>query len=102
MIDLNNLTLGEIAFIEDSSGQPIAAIGDDSTPKGSALAALATVAKRRSGEPTFTLNAALALTLTEVNDLLGLDAEETEDEGKDDGSPETAPRSKRSSSSTSA
>lgn len=86
MLDLSNLTLGEISFIEDLSGMSISSIGDDAAPKGKALAALATVAKRRSGEPTFTFNQALALGMGEVNALLGLGDDEAvdEDEGKDE------------------
>ncbi|MFT4051098.1 MAG: hypothetical protein QM677_02470 [Microbacterium sp.] len=89
MIDFDSLTLGEIAFIEDLSGQPISELAEDDAPKGKGLAAIATVVKRRSGEPAFTFNQALALTVAEVNTLLGMGEEETESEGKDDSSPES-------------
>ncbi len=83
MIDINKLTLGEVAKIEELSGQPITAIGDDDKPKGLALAALAFVAKRReqlgAGEkPSFTWNAAQELTFDEANALLGVGGDEQE------------------------
>lgn len=78
-IDFNTLTLGEVATIEDLSGQSIAQIADGDTPKGKALAALAMVAKRRTGEPTFKFNDALLLTLDEANELIGLNDDEDED-----------------------
>lgn len=82
MIDISTLTLGEVAKIEDLSGMPISAIADDDAPKGNALAALAMIVKRRSGEPAFTWNQAQALTFTEVNDLLGLDEDAEDDDPK--------------------
>ncbi len=75
MIDLNNLTVGEMALIEELGGQPITALSDDAAPKMKPLAAIALVVKRRSGEPTFTWNAALALPMAEINSLLGLNDE---------------------------
>jgi hypothetical protein len=80
MLDINNLTLGEISLIEDLSGLAIASIADSDSPKGKALAALAMVAKRRSGEPTFTFNQACALTLQDANALLGVGAETSDEE----------------------
>lgn len=85
MIDYNSLTMGEIAKIEELSGQPFTALEDDSLPKGNALAALAFVVKRRE-EKGFTWNQAQELTLTDVTDLLGLDVEaepEDDDDPKD-------------------
>lgn len=91
MIDLESLTLGEVAAIEDLSGQGIATIADDDRPKGKALAALVMVIKRRSGEPTYTFNQALAVPLAEANALVGGDNDDGETdgdaEGKDDSSP---------------
>lgn len=84
MIDISTLTLGEVAKIEDLAGLPISAIADDDKPKGLALAALAYVVKRRTGTPDFTWNQAQALTFSEVNDLLGLDEDEDEDDPKAD------------------
>lgn len=70
-LDINRLTLGEVAKVEELSGMPISAIGDDERPKGNALAALAFVAKRRE-DPKFTWNQAQGLTLDEAQDILGM------------------------------
>lgn len=81
-LDINRLTLGEVAKIEELSGQSISAIGDEDAPKGKALAAMAFVAKRREN-PKFSWNEATALTFDEANELIGLstdDEDETEDE----------------------
>lgn len=104
MIDLSNLTLGEVAMIEDLSGRSISDIGAEDAPKGKALAAIAMIVKRRTGHPTFSWNHAQALTLTEANELLGADEEDDEesDAGKDERSKTSAPKSKPRSSSTSA
>lgn len=84
MIDLSSLTLGEVAKIEELAGMSIAAISDDDKPKGNALAAIAMVVKRRSGEPAFTWNQAQALTFDEVSELLGMNDDEADDDPKDD------------------
>lgn len=78
MIDITKLTMGEIAKVEDLSGQPISAIGNDASPKGLALAALAFVTKKRH-EPAYTWNDAQLLTLEDVNAILGLDESEETD-----------------------
>ena len=103
--DLEKLTLGEVSVIEDLSGQSIGAIGNEDSPKGKAMAAIAMVIKRRSGEPTFTFNAALALSMDEVTAMLGDDEDEDEvlpvaDPKENSAKP--VKRSKPSSSSTSA
>jgi|GEM_PF-2662314 len=105
MIDLSTLTLGEVARIEELSGQSISSIGVTEAPKGKAMAAIAMTIKRRNGEPNFTFNAALALSMDEVNALLGVDDDEViedPEEGKDERSAKSATKSKRPSSSTSA
>ncbi len=85
MIDLSNLTLGEVSTIEELSGRSITELEDTKQPMGKLLAALAMVIKRRSGEPKFTWNAALALTIPEANDIIGLndDEEDEEEAGKE-------------------
>ena len=95
--DFDQLTLGEVAAIEDLSGVAISAVSTE-TPQGKFLAALLMVAKRRSGEPTFTFNAALQVPMLEAQSFLGLDEAEPADdedapsaEGNGDGSPESAP-----------
>jgi len=101
MFDFEALTLGEVAFIEDLSGQSVTSIANEDSPKGKALAAIITVAKRRNGEPAYTFNQALTVPLSEANALLGLGGDEIpaedDDEGKDDSSPKSERASKRSS-----
>lgn len=79
-LDIQRLTLGEVAKIEELSGQSITAIGEDDQPKGNALAAMAFVAKRRE-DPKFSWNAATALTFEEANEILGF-SDEDEDEAE--------------------
>lgn len=75
-LDLEKLTLGEIAAVERLAEAPITELFEDATPKGNALAALAMVHARRNGRPDFTFKQAQALTFTEAQELLGLvDAE---------------------------
>ncbi|QGJ97470.1 tail assembly chaperone [Microbacterium phage Azizam] len=93
--DLDQLTLGEVAAIEDLSGVAIGSVSE-STPQGKFLAALYMVAKRRDGQPTFTFNAALQASMSEAQSFLGFDAPEADDaessaEGNGDSSPENAP-----------
>lgn len=100
--NFDQLTLGEVAAIEDLSGVAISSLSDQ-TPQGKFLAALTMVAKRRSGEPAFTFNQALAMSMTEAQSFLGLDEDDDEDaddeageavedaEGNGAGSPEIAP-----------
>lgn len=78
-LDVNRLTMGELATIEKLSDQSIANLEDEHAPKGNLLAALAMVAKRRNGEPGFKWGDALALTLDEVTAILGLDDDETDE-----------------------
>jgi hypothetical protein len=80
MIDLATLTLGEVSLIEDLSGLSIGSIAEADKPKGKAMAAIAMVIKRRTGEPTFTFNAALALPMNEVEKLLGTEDDLEEDD----------------------
>lgn len=75
MIDINTLTLGEVAKVEDLSGLPIGSFAEDEKPKGRALAALAFVWHRRSN-PKFTFNEALALSFTEAKEILGIEDED--------------------------
>lgn len=84
--DFDSLTLGEVATIEDLSGQSISSIADEGSPKGKALAAIVMVVKRRSGEPDFTFNKALALPLSEANSFIG-GSDDEEDEGKEPSGP---------------
>lgn len=86
------LTLGEVATIEDLSGTAISALSVE-TPQGKFLAALTMVAKRRSGEPTFTFNQAMNMPMLEAQDFLGLndDDDDADAEGNGESSPESVP-----------
>ncbi|AVR56403.1 tail assembly chaperone [Microbacterium phage Dooby] len=77
--DLDQLTLGEVAAIEDLSGVAIGSVSE-STPQGKFLAALYMVAKRRDGQPTFTFNAALQASMSEAQSFLGFDAPDADDD----------------------
>lgn len=68
-MDIKNLTMGEIAKVEELSGQPLAALADDDKPKGKLMAALAFVIKRRE-DPKFTLESANNMTMAEITALL--------------------------------
>lgn len=78
MIDINSLTLGEVAKVEQLSGQGIGLIADEAQPKGLAMAALAFVWHRRS-EPAFTWNDAQALTLDRAKEILQIEDEDETD-----------------------
>lgn len=96
-IDIQKLTLGEVAKIEELSGQSIVTIGEDDSPKGLTLAALAFVAKRRE-DPSFKWNDALNLTFDQANEQLGLTEEGS---GPLDEAPAEPPASPESSSAKS-
>lgn len=82
MLDINKLTLGEVAKVEELSGQPISAIGDEAAPQGLTLAALAFVAKRRQ-DPKYPWNDALSLTFDDATAILGIDGYGEAAEGSD-------------------
>jgi hypothetical protein len=69
MIDIDSLTLGEVAKVESLSGLSISQIAEDEKPKGLALAALVFVFKRRE-DPEFTWNKAQDVTVTEAQEYL--------------------------------
>lgn len=79
-LDLENLTLGEVATIEDLSGLPLAAFADDNKPKGKAIAALVFVQSRRLAEPK-DFPTCLAMNVTEATAYVGLDDDEETDAG---------------------
>jgi len=68
--DISKLTLGEYAQVEDLSGLPISAMADETKPKVKQQIALAYVIKKRS-DPTFTYSQAEALTMNDLQELLG-------------------------------
>lgn len=77
-MDVTNLTLGEIAKVEELSGISINAIGNENSPQGKTLAALVFVFQRREN-PKFTFNDAMNLGMDEVQEILGLNDVEDED-----------------------
>lgn len=90
MIDISTFTLGEIATVERLSGAGIATFEKDEAPKGLSMAALAFIVKRREN-PRFSWNEAQGITLAEVNEILGFDADDEEEEAAPlDPAPSTA------------
>lgn len=108
-LDVNALTMGEIATVEKLSGQSIADIGDDGQPMGNMFAALAMVAQRRNGFPGFKWGDALGLTMGEVSEILGLEDEDEDSEvtaglddpGASDDKALSAPKASRKTKATS-
>lgn len=90
-LNINSLTLGEVAKVEDLSGLPFSAIAEDDKPKGLALAALAFVAKRRE-DPKFTWNAAQNLTMADFGALISLGDDEPADDSLAGFTGEAAPK----------
>jgi hypothetical protein len=74
-MDFNTLKLKDVREIETISGTSIGAIGDEESPKGDLLIAMAYVIKKQD-DPAFTLLDAENLTFGEVMELIG-DADET-------------------------
>lgn len=68
--DIEHLTLGEIAQLEDLSGMSLSEFSDDKAPKAKFLIAMAYLAKRRE-DPAFSFSQAEAMTLTDLNAVLG-------------------------------
>lgn len=73
-MDIQNLTLGEIAKVEEVSGRALAELSDDTAPKGALLTALALVIKRREN-PKYSLEDAQNLTMKDIEALLAGDDE---------------------------
>ena len=73
-MNIDNLTLGEIATVERISGRAFADIADENAPKGELFSALAFVIKKRS-EPSFTLEQAQNLTMGDIEKLLESDSD---------------------------
>jgi hypothetical protein len=59
-VDISDLSIAEIVEIEDRTGLPLDAMGQDDKPKGRMLQALAFIVKRRDN-PDFTWEMAGAL-----------------------------------------
>jgi hypothetical protein len=67
-MNVNELTLGDVAEVEDLSGQPLASLSDTKAPKGKLMVALAYIIKRKQ-DPKFTLEHAKKLTMEEIEGL---------------------------------
>ena len=80
-MELTQLSMRDVAAIEDFSGLSISALDDEGAPKGKLMAAMAWRAKLKE-DPKFTWDQALDLTLDEVTAIIGLNAED-EDDPKD-------------------
>ncbi|TPG09394.1 hypothetical protein [Curtobacterium flaccumfaciens] len=75
MANLDDFTIRELNFIENTIGASIASVaGSEDKPQGMFLAAMATVYSKREN-PDFTLEDALNMKMTDLNALL-LDEEE--------------------------
>lgn len=72
---MQNLTLGEVAAVENLSGQPITSLAGGEAPMGKTMAAMAYVLKRRS-TPDFTFEDALNLTMEQANEIMGFSVED--------------------------
>ena len=62
-IDISDLTIAEVVEIEDLTGLPLDALGQENQPKGRMLQALAFISKRRD-DPSFTFEDAGALKIS--------------------------------------
>jgi len=70
--DIEQLTLGEIAQLEELSGMSLSEFSDDSAPKAKFLTALAYLAQKRQ-DPKFTFSQAEAMKLSDLHAVLGDD-----------------------------
>lgn len=77
-MDINNLTIGELAEVERLAGMSLSAFGDPDKPQMNLMAALVYVIKKRE-DHSFTFNKALALGMNEITGILGLNDDEDED-----------------------
>jgi len=76
-MNVNELTLGDVAEVEELSGQPLAALGDANAPKGKLMIAIAWIIKRKE-DPKFTYEHAKRLTMDEIESLFEVDPTQTD------------------------
>ncbi|MBT1542013.1 hypothetical protein KK103_09585 [Curtobacterium flaccumfaciens pv. flaccumfaciens] len=88
--DIDSLTLGEIARVEDIAKMSIKRFSDPDSYVGRMTAAIVYVVKRRE-VPAFQFDQALDMTQSEVNELLNLDGDDDEDVPADPTQPEATP-----------
>lgn len=69
MIDVSSLTIGEVAKVEEISGESITSIADESRPKARVMIGVAYVMKKRS-DPKARVADIEALTLPEISALI--------------------------------
>lgn len=79
-MNVERLTLGEVAKVEELGKAPITALGNDDKPQGLLMAALAFVIKRREDQ-SFTFNDAMGLTMDDISAIVGDDDESDEEKG---------------------
>jgi hypothetical protein len=73
-VDISKLNLGELALVEELSGQPLQALNDPAAPKAKLTAALVYVIKKRE-DSKFTLAEAEKFTADEASDLFTSETE---------------------------
>lgn len=69
--DINDLTIGEVADIEEATGKSISTLFDGSGSQARTLQAVIWIVRRRE-DPTLTLEQAGNMTFTEMNSMLEL------------------------------
>lgn len=72
MISIDELTLGEVAEIEKTAGQPLAALADEKALKGKLLQAIAYIAMKRE-DPKAKFEDAGSMKMSEITQLLAGD-----------------------------
>lgn len=76
-VDVNSLTLGEVAAVENLSGVAIDQLGEAGVPKGKLYAALVFVMNKRHN-PEYTFEDALNMDMTALAELFSADADPKE------------------------
>ena len=67
-MNIDELTLGDVAEIEELSGQPLAALSDPALPKGKLMVAMAWIIKRKA-DPSFKYEDAKRMTMSDIEGL---------------------------------
>ena len=78
-MDIQSLTAGEISRLEKLIGRSMTTFTDEDKPQADVLAGFAYLIKHRE-DKSFTFEQALALTLTELNEIISPDSEEEQGE----------------------
>lgn len=80
-MDIQDLSMRDIATIEKLSQMSISQMGEDTMPKGRMLAAMYYVTMHKEDDE-FTFDMALDTPMSELNGFLDMGAEDEEDESK--------------------